>query len=265
MSPPIPAAPARIPGKGAMLHAVILRETRVRFGHKKLGYLWALLEPALHILTLSLIFTLLQRASPVEEGMTAFFATGVIPWLLFTNTAGRVMNAASANQALLIYPHVYPLDFMAGRMILESVTYLLMTGGLLLLLALIGQPLAVKEPLSFLLAWGCITLLGGGVGMVNAAIVTYIASYDHLYTTLQRALYFLSGVFFLMNDLPPELREALAWNPLLHAIDWLRATVLMSYESEAASPGYVALLAVGLLLAGMLAERAARREMRNVS
>ena len=63
----LPLPPTHQPNKLDVIRAIILRETRVRFGRKRLGYLWALLEPMLHILALSGIFILFNRVSPVEE------------------------------------------------------------------------------------------------------------------------------------------------------------------------------------------------------
>src|ERR1700736_2237433 len=43
----------RLRTQGRVVHALIIRETRTRFGDSKLGYGWALLEPTAHILMLS--------------------------------------------------------------------------------------------------------------------------------------------------------------------------------------------------------------------
>jgi len=47
--------------QGRVILALIIRETRTRFGDSKLGYGWALLEPILHILLLSLVFAVMMR------------------------------------------------------------------------------------------------------------------------------------------------------------------------------------------------------------
>src|SRR5439155_3924222 len=47
-----------------VIHALLIRETRTRFGESKLGYGWALLEPVLHILMLSLVFAVMMRGRP---------------------------------------------------------------------------------------------------------------------------------------------------------------------------------------------------------
>ncbi len=259
----LPLPPLYAPGKIDIIRAIILRETRVRFGRKRLGYLWAILEPLLHIIALSAIFILFNRTSPVEEEMPVFFATGVLPWLLFTGIVGRTMSAMDANQGLLVYPHLVPVDFMVGRIVLESITYLLVAALLYVTAWFLDAAPAIDNPLLLIIAWGCLTLFAGGIGMVNAAIIMFVPSYETMYLAVQRILYFLSGIFFLMNDMPTDIRQMLAWNPVLHGIEWVRSTVLESYEGEYIEYGYFIACTLVIVTAGLTAERLFRREMRS--
>jgi ABC-type polysaccharide/polyol phosphate export permease len=62
-----------------VIHALIIRETRTRFGDSKLGYGWALLEPILHILMLSLVFAVMMRGRPpIGDEFFIFYYTGII-------------------------------------------------------------------------------------------------------------------------------------------------------------------------------------------
>ena len=63
-----------------VIHALIIRETRTRFGDSTLGYGWALLEPILHILMLSLVFAVLMHGRPpIGTQFFIFYYTGIIP------------------------------------------------------------------------------------------------------------------------------------------------------------------------------------------
>ena len=50
---PPPTIFAALQTQVRVIQALIIRETRTRFGEARLGYGWALLEPVLHILMLS--------------------------------------------------------------------------------------------------------------------------------------------------------------------------------------------------------------------
>jgi len=65
--------------QGRVIHALIIRETRTRFGDSKLGYGWALLEPIAHILMLSLVFAVMMRGRPpIGDEFFIFYYTGII-------------------------------------------------------------------------------------------------------------------------------------------------------------------------------------------
>jgi tetratricopeptide (TPR) repeat protein len=62
-----------------VVHALIIRETRTRFGDSALGYGWALLEPVLHILLLSLVFAVVMHGRPpIGSHFFIFYYTGII-------------------------------------------------------------------------------------------------------------------------------------------------------------------------------------------
>jgi capsular polysaccharide transport system permease protein len=103
--------------------ALILRETRTRFGRNRLGYLWALVEPIVVTFTFYAVLLVAGRATPPGMGMFGFIATGVLPYTLFSNTVTRVSDAVSSNKALLYYPQVRPLDLVIARALLEAATF----------------------------------------------------------------------------------------------------------------------------------------------
>lgn len=250
-----------ISSKMQVFRAVVLREMRVRFAGRKLGYLWAVFEPLTHIAVLTLVFTLVERVSPVDESMPVFFATGIMPWLLFTRTVARTSQAAEANQALLVYPHIYPVDFMLCRIAIESATCL----AALIVLGVAGWVLtgfSPERPLDMAWCWTVVTLLGGGVGMINAVMLSLMPSYEDIYKPLQRLLYFASGIFFTAAALPHAAQDMLQWNPMLHAIEWFRSAALPSYGGDFANPTALALLSLAAFMTGLMAERLRRKEFR---
>src|SRR4051812_19330672 len=100
--------------RGAMVqlqvvHALVMRETRTRFGAQQLGYLWALLEPLLWISTFLIAYSVMHRKVPFGMDALGFLATGVLPYQVFANNVGKIGEAINGNRGLLFYPHVKPL------------------------------------------------------------------------------------------------------------------------------------------------------------
>ncbi|TCO80322.1 capsular polysaccharide transport system permease protein [Plasticicumulans lactativorans] len=246
--------------QGRVILAVILRETRTRFGKHRLGYLWALAEPLLQIGVLLLMFTALGRRSPVSGELWLFFVTGIVPWLMFRNLAARVMNAVSGNLALLGYPQVTPLDLMLARIVLEAATMVLVLVVLLLGLAATGRVALPSRPLEVLAALTTLMFLGGGFGMLNAAIAAYLPAYAKVFSAVMRPLYFFSGVFYTAANLPQPARDWLLWNPLLHLIEWLRSGFFPGFDTQHLDRAYVLAWTLVLCFLGLAAERVSRRK-----
>jgi len=61
--------------------------------------------------------------------------------------------------------------------------------------------------------------------------------------------------------MPDWARDILAWNPLLHAIDWFRASFFTLYQPHWLDRRYLVTAAVFALLAGFALERGLRRSL----
>jgi capsular polysaccharide transport system permease protein len=243
---------------GRVVTAILLREMRTRFGSNRLGYLWALAEPFLHLSMFIILFELLGRAAPVGTDIALFLATGVFPWLLFDHVADRTMKAIEANRALLTYPQVTPVDLVLARVLLETVTLLLVFILFGVGCFLMRGPFAIDSPLAVLAAFLCLSVLGTGVGLIAAAITVVIPTFAPSFAMAKRLFYFVSGVFFIAERLPPAARDWLQFNPILHCIEWLRSAFFVGFESHFASPSFAVAVASAAFLIGLAAERAVR-------
>ena len=69
----------RLRRQARIVHALIIRETRTRFGDSRLGYGWALIEPILHIVLLSAVFSALMHGTPpIGTHFFVFYYTGLV-------------------------------------------------------------------------------------------------------------------------------------------------------------------------------------------
>jgi len=102
---------------------------------------------------------------------------------------------------------------------------------------------------------------GYGCGYVNAVLTVFFRSWDKVWGQVTRVLYFISGIFYVPGMMPDWARESLAWNPLLHAIDWFRAGFFASYQPHWLDRSYLVILAILALLGGFTVERAFRRKL----
>ena len=67
-----------------VIFALLLRETRTTFGNSSLGYLWAILTPAVGVGLLVLIFSFASRQPPFGQSLALFFATGFLTYEFYS-------------------------------------------------------------------------------------------------------------------------------------------------------------------------------------
>src|SRR5690554_3110039 len=245
-----------------VIWALTLRETRTRFGQYQLGYLWAFVEPIVWILSFYLIFALVDRPSPRGMSLFGFLATGMITYELFAKTAEKVSLAINVNRPLLFYPQVRPLDLTYARWFLETSThcsvFVVIMGAELMVT---GQTLRISDPLSLLLGLLLASALGYGVGLIFCMAQVIFPSLEKVRGPLMRPLFWTSGIFFTANSLPLEARNILMYNPVMHAVEFVRQGWFTSYEAKWASYNYLFGWVLALLFIGTLLEREIRRRI----
>lgn len=241
--------------QGRVIIALMLRELRTRFGRTQMGYLWAVLEPVTYIATMTFIFDLFGRPPRIGDSWPVFFATGVLTFLTYRKLSSSLANAFTANQSLLVYPIVKPIDTLAARALLEFATklvvILIVFAGIIVLL---NAPLPTR-PEHMIVALVLMAVLGFGIGTISAVITRKMPSWPHIDSIIQRPLIFISGVMFVPDSLPNNIREWLEWNPILHGIEWMRYGYYDTYRADTIDIMYLAWWAFGATLVGLAAER----------
>lgn len=208
---PAPTFFERLRTQCRVIHALIIRETRTRFGDSHLGYGWALIEPILHIMLLSAVFSLLMRGKPpIGSHFFIFYFTGLIPYHVFTHTSTSMTHAVTSNGSLLQLPLVTPFDAILSRGLLEFATDIVVAVILLAGFATFGLPAIPDNVWGAASALIAVAGLGCGIGFGNAVLQTLFRSWDKLWNNATRLLYFFSGIFryYQANGTRPILRPA---------------------------------------------------------
>lgn len=252
-------------GQVEVLHALVLRETRTRFGRHHLGYLWALFEPLMWIGTFWGMFYILGRHAPDGMELVAFLTTGMAPFLLFRQTYSRTAGAIAGNRGLLFYPQIQPLDLVWARAVLEFAAMFVVFAILILGTHIAqGTPIIVDDLLTFVLGLASAGMLGLGLGLVLAGLTVFVPAVEKILGALTRPLMWVSGLFFTANSLPAGARDLLLLNPLLHSAEFTRTGWFPEYTERHASAGYLIFWIVALMFFGMTLERVARRRLGEV-
>jgi capsular polysaccharide transport system permease protein len=184
--------------------------------------------------------------------------TGLLPYQLYSRIASALTNAFDANEALLAYPIVKPVDTLIARALLEIATaalvMILLFGGLVYFID-VSAPEALHVMVAAILG---LSLMGFGVGTINAVISKVFVSWRQVYDVASRPLMLVCGVFFTLDTLPPGAREVVSYIPIAHGIELFRSGFYAGYRSTTMDIGYLFVCGLVLCLIGLAAERIIR-------
>lgn len=243
-----------------VIHALMLRDMRTRFGGSHWGYVVVVLWPVAHIFLIVAIMTFRGIGSPMGDSPTLFVATGAVPVLMCQYISREFMKAVAVNRPLTYYPQVKVFDLIMARLIVEIVKGF--SGLLIVFLILIAMGIDPVPVDAITSVWGYLAaiLLGIGVGSVNIGIVAFFPGWMLGYIIVTISVYATSGVFFLPNMLPEQIYGYLKYNPVVHIVEWVR----LGYDpSLPVQVDYVYVLLCGgvSLTIGLLMERLVVRKM----
>lgn len=243
-----------------VVNALILRDTKTRYGNHKIGFLWALIEPAVSVTIFVAIFAAFRQSQPGGMPLVPYMMMGILGFGLFRETWNRMQGAIESSRTLLAFPQVTTFDVILARGLLEVAVGLFTIGFLLYMAFLLGHDIRVEHPLGVLAVLGLLAMLGLGMGFLFAGLSPLVPSVNQLTAqALGRPLYFSSGLFFHAETLPPQVRDYLLWNPVLHMTELLRSEFFEGFETLYGSWSYAILWSLSSLALGLLVHQAVGR------
>jgi capsular polysaccharide transport system permease protein len=248
LSPPAASRPPVHFQRMRVLFALVVREMTTKFGRSWGGYLWAVAEPLGGILLLTIAFSLAVRTPPLGSNFALFYATGIIPFFLFSNVTASVGQAVATNRGLLTYPVVRPLDAVLAKFITDFLTMFII--GVLLYTGIIryyALPVAL-DLVAIFNGFLLMGLLGLGFGTLNCVIFRFWPTWRHIWSMLTKPLFVISCMFYTFESLPAQVQAVMWYNPLNHPIGLMRSGFYSGYEPLYVSPLYV----LGIALSGFL-------------
>ncbi|MDO9525534.1 MAG: ABC transporter permease [Gemmobacter sp.] len=243
--------------------ALMLREMATTYGRSPGGYLWAILEPAAALALLSVIFSLAFRSPGLGVNFPLFFATGYLPFAMFTGMSNKMASSIKFSRPLLAYPSVTYLDALLARFLLVLLTdltiaYVFFTG-----ILFVYDTRTILSVPPVLLGFAMIAVLGAGVGVLNCYLFMAFPAWERAWHILTRPLFIISCVLFVFDEMPEIAQDVLWWNPIIHSIGAVRRGFYATYEAPYVSVPYTFAVGLGILLVGLLLLRRHHRALIN--
>lgn len=229
--------------------ALMLREMTTSYGRSVGGYFWAIAEPVAAIAMLSLAFSFFVRNPPLGESFPLFYASGFLPIATYTTISNNIAQSIRFSRALLAYPRVTYIDAIVARLSLAILTQLLVT------LLVIGGAIAMQHAqinidyVVLFRAMAMVVALGTAVGLLNCHLMTRFPVWQSIWGILNRPVVLVSGLLFLVDELPEDLRNIVLLLPHAHFISMFRRGIYDTYDARYVSEPYV--YGISLVIGGL--------------
>ena len=235
--------------------ALIKREVTTRFGQERLSYLWALIVPLSWIGFGILAFSALDRVIPISAHPALFLATGILPYVIFRQTITYVTRSVITAERLLDMPRVQLGHMVIAFAYLEGLTMAIITVAVLGGLTFILQTPPPAEPLKLMAILALTWIMGALIAAATSLLALRFRVVNRILPLVLRPFFWISGVFFVATELPPNWSKILAINPLFPLIDGTRDAVFATYSSPLFSfgeTGFVIASGIACLCAAFL-------------
>ena len=232
--------------------ALMLREMATTYGRSPGGYLWAVLEPVVGILLLTLIFSVAFHTPPLGVNFPIFYATGLVPFTLYVTLSSKTSLALLFSKPLLAYPTITFVDTLVARFLVNMMTQLMVAYLIFTSILMFYDTRTVLDLPKIFEALFMASILAAGVGVVNCYLFSIMPIWQQVWSIINRPMFIISGIFFTFETIPQPYRDYLWYNPLVHVIGMARAGFYPSYDAPYVSRIYVYGLSLGMILIGFL-------------
>lgn len=221
-----------------VIFALFLREIRSKF-NDKLGLGWAVMQPVLFIMVLSILRGKLEGGTTHSMPTFIFMVYGISNILFFNTTLSSVSNAIKKNKALFAFRQVQPLSAIISTALLELIIQAFILFLIYILIYIFRIEIRMDNALIMVVCTLQIWLIAVSLGIIVGVLKFFVPEIDKVRSLAMRPLIFISGVFFSLQDLPKNTWKYFDWNPLLHALELSRQAVYSSFGAVGVSHLYL--------------------------
>ncbi len=266
MSSPKQAVLRPVRARGATIRAIaamVLREMVTTYGRSPGGYVWAILEPAAGIALLTLIFSVGFRTPPLGTNFALFYASGMLPFLMYSDITNKLGQTVQFSRSLLSYPRVTFVDALVARFLLNASTHMLVHFAVLGFIVFYQRPETTFDFSIILQAYLMAFAIAIGFGTLNSFLTLAYPLWQTAWAILSRPMFLISGIFFLFEAVPQPYSDYLWYNPLVHVIGLMRDGFYPFYRPDHISFVYPLALSATACISGLFLLNRYHRDILN--
>jgi capsular polysaccharide transport system permease protein len=221
-----------------VIFALFVREIRTGF-NDKFGIAWAVVQPVAFIFLLSFLRGRIGGPEVHTLSTFTFMAIGILFIQSFLQTMGGSAGAIRKNKALFAFRQVQPISAVFAGALFEVLVKVFVIVGIIIIMYFMGMDLHISNPLLLLACFLLLWIFAVSLGLLFGIAELFVTEVGKIRQLVERPMFFISGTFFSLQDIPKEYWHFLDWNPVLHAIELTRFAVQATYGSEGVSLQYL--------------------------
>jgi len=205
-----------------LIWALALKELKLRYKRSVLGFLWALLNPALMMAVLTLVFSTIMRFNIPHYAI--FLLSVLLPWTFFSQSLGYAVDCIVGNGELIKKVSVPKLVFPVAAVVSNIINLLLSLIPMALLVLAMRHPfyrtwLYLPVPI---LALVIFTL---GMTCFFAAVNVFYRDVSHILQILLSAWFYFTPIIYALDFVPGHLQWLFRLNPMIYVINGFRLAI----------------------------------------
>ena len=229
-----------------LIWALALKDLRIRYKRSILGFLWALLNPLLLMIVLTVVFSTVMRF-PVEN-YPVFLISTLIPWTFFSQALSYSTESIVGNGELLKKINIGKSVFPVAAILANLINFFLSLIPMVVLLVVLRFPIHltwVYIPIPLL----SLTAFTLGVGFFCATANVFFRDVSHIIQIVLSAMFYFCPILYSLEFVPDQYHFYFQLNPMLYIFNGFRLSIyygmLPSIQSATMSLacGLVALVA----------------------
>ena len=246
-----------------VIWALTMREIRLRDAKSRFGIATVIVEPIMHILTLWAVMSVMVHGHPpLGEHWFFFYSTGIIPFLMVTHMAGHGMSGHRGHKHLLDVPIIKSEDILIAAALSELILSASVAVIIFTIFYITGICKSLNNISGIISGYMVLWVFGFGLMLLNYVAASCFEIWTRVWYSVQRTLYFVSGIFYMAQFMPGWVREIIVWNPLLVGIEWFRNGFFEQYQPPWLNKPWLVSVAFASLLIGLMLEHSFKRYMK---
>jgi len=228
---------------GDVIFAIFLREIKSQF-NDKFGIAWSVISPVLFIMVMSFARGRLDGGETHSIPTFFFMLYGMILIQFFLGLVGGVSGSINKNKQLFSFRQVQPISAVIAAALFQFLIKIFVVLLLALICYFLHMNIEVSEPISVVIIFLQVWLISISLGILFSIASSFIPELKKIQTLLMRPMFFISGIFFSLQDIPREYWHYLDWNPFLHAVELTRYAAYPSYGNAGVSEFYLSMFTI---------------------